>query len=123
MHELSLCRSIADLVAAAAADAGAETVRGITLVIGVAAPVEIEAIRFCLPLCLAETVAAEAEIVIERPPLQMKCSECGSVFTAESRFTDCPTCGGRGGRIVGGDEMRVRSIDIDRASSSEEVGP
>jgi len=113
LHELSLCRSIADLVEAAAVDAGCAAVRRITLEIGRAAPVEIEAIRFCLPLCLAETRAAEAEIVIDRPPVEMKCRSCGTLISGESRFTPCPACGGGGGEILAGDEMRVRSIEVD----------
>lgn len=113
MHELSLCRSIADLVEAAAADAGAAAVSRITLEIGVAAPVEIEAIRFCLPLCLADTRAAEAEIVIDRPALQMKCRSCGALFSGDGRLAPCPACGGRGGEILAGDEMRVLSIEVD----------
>ncbi len=113
MHELSLCRSIADLVETAAAEAGCDAVRRITLEIGLAAPVEIEAIRFCLPLCLAETRAAEAEIVIERPAVEMKCRSCGAHISGNGRFTPCPACGGRGGEILAGDEMRVRSIEVD----------
>lgn len=113
MHELSLCRSIADLVEAAAADAGCIAVRRITLEIGVAAPVEIEAIRFCLPLCLADTRAAEAEIVIDRPALEMRCRSCGGLICGESRLAVCPACGGRGGEILAGDGMRVLSIEVD----------
>lgn len=113
LHELSLCRSIADLVEAAAVDAGCEAVRRITLEIGLGAPVEIEAIRFCLPLCLADTRAAEAEIVIDRPAVKMNCRSCGSLISGESRFTPCPACGGRGGEILSGDEMRVLSIEVD----------
>lgn len=113
MHELSLCRSIADLVAAAAAEAKAATVSRITLEIGVAAPVEIEAIRFCLPLCLADGCAAQAEIVIERPPVQMKCRSCGTIFSTTGRLVPCPTCDGTGGEILAGDEMRVLSIEVD----------
>lgn len=111
MHEMSLCRSIADLVAAAAAESGVAVVGRITLEIGMAAPVEIEAIRFCLPLCLADTCAAEAEIVVERPAMTMRCIDCGTVFVADRRFTPCPGCGGAGGDIVAGREMRVRSIE------------
>jgi hydrogenase nickel incorporation protein HypA/HybF len=113
LHELSLCRSIADLVEAAAVDAGCTAVRRIRLEIGVAAPVEIEAIHFCLPLCLADTRAAQAEILIDRPDLQMKCRSCDTIISGTSRLAPCPACGGRGGEILAGDEMRVLSIDVD----------
>lgn len=113
MHELSLCRSIADLVVAAAEESGVRAVRRITLEIGAAAPVEVEAIRFCLPLCLEDTCAARAEIVVERPPMKMRCAACGGVFAADSRLTPCPTCGGAGTDIVAGREMRVCSIEAE----------
>ncbi len=113
MHELSLCRSIADLVVAAAEESGVRVVRRITLEIGAAAPVEVEAIRFCLPLCLDDTCAASAEIVVERPPMKMRCAACGDVFVASNRLTSCPACGGTGGDIVAGREMRVRSIEAE----------
>jgi len=111
LHELSLCRSIADLVLAAAAENGAERVVRITLEIGMAAPVEVEAVRFCLPLCLADTEAEGAELIIERPPVEMKCLSCGRVFGAPDRLATCPVCGGRGGEILAGREMRVVSIE------------
>lgn len=111
MHELSLCRSIADLVVEAAARAGVAEVSRITLEIGLGAPVEIEAIRFCLPLCLDDTVAARAELTIERPPLKIRCATCGSEHDAASARAPCPACGGRSGDILSGRAMRVLSIE------------
>lgn len=111
MHELSLCRSIADLVVDAATRAQAEGVTRITLEIGLGAPVEIEAIRFCMPLCLEDTVAAGAELVIERPLLEIRCGACGTTHAATTARAPCPSCGALAGTILSGRQMRVVSIE------------
>lgn len=113
MHELSLCRSIADLVVDAASEAKARKVSRITLEIGMGAPVEIEAIRFCLPLCLDDTVAEGAELVIERPLLTLRCSSCGTSHESTSARAPCPNCGSITGAIVSGRQMRVVSIEAE----------
>lgn len=113
MHELSLCRSIADLVVDAATEAGARRVRRITLEIGRGAPVEIEAIRFSLPLCLEDTVAAGAELTIERPLLEMRCGACGLTHESVDSRAPCPACGASTGTIVSGRQMRVVSIEAE----------
>ena len=111
MHEMSLCHAIAELVVDGARAAGAAAVRSITLEIGVAAPVEVEAIRFCLPLCLDDTVAAGAELIIERPPMKIRCAACGDEHESVAAHAPCPACGDRRGEIVSGRQMRVVSIE------------
>lgn len=113
MHELSLCRSIADLVVEAAADADARKVSRIVLEIGMGAPVEIEAIRFCLPLCLEDTVAGDAELVIERPLLTLECGLCGAGYDSTTARAPCPACGSLTSTIVSGRQMRVVSIEAE----------
>lgn len=113
MHELSLCRSIADLVLESATRAGAKSVSRITLEIGHGAPVEIEAIRFCLPLCLDDTVAAGAELAIERPLLTIRCGACGLTHESIRAHAPCPACGASTGTILSGRQMRVVSIEAE----------
>ena len=111
MHEMSLCHAIAEIVVDEARAAGAAGIRRVTLEIGVAAPVEIEAIRFCLPLCLADTVAAEAELKIERPPLEIRCDGCGAIHHPPRATAPCPVCGAVGGDILSGRQMRVVALE------------
>ena len=110
MHELSLCESIAELVVAAARQEGVARVTRVTLEIGSAAPVDPEALRFCFPLTVADTPARDAELVIERVALRVRCQGCGAEYEPPAPIDPCPACGGFARSVLAGREMRVASF-------------
>lgn len=120
MHELSLCVSVVQLVAASAARENVSRVTKVVLEVGVAAPVDPHALSFAFPMAAADGPLAQAELVIERVPLRMQCNSCAAVFAPETSSTHqamtlimspCPACGTPGAQVLQGRELRVRSFD------------
>lgn len=111
MHELSLAQGITDLVAECARREGITRVTRVLLDIGVAAAVEPGAIQFCFPLTAEGTVAEGAELVINRPPLKVRCEACGHEYEAKFVATSCPACHAHQPKVLPGLEVRVVSFD------------
>ena len=111
MHELALCESITDLVVDCARQEGVARVSRVVIEIGVAAPVDPEALSFCFPITAADTVAAGAELVINRVALRARCKSCRTETHPTRLISPCPACGSFGRTILAGREMRVVSFD------------
>lgn len=115
MHELSYTRSILDAVVASAEAAGASRVRSVHLVVGEVRDIVDELFRDCFGYLARNTVAAGAEIFIERVPLSLACRRCGTVFRADalsSQKIACPQCAQSDYAIHSGMEFRIDSIEI-----------
>lgn len=115
MHELSYTRSILDTVVASAKNAGASRVRSVHLVIGEVRDIVDELFRDCFGYLARDTVAAGAEVFIERVPLSLACRRCGTVFRADALANQkiaCPSCAQSDYAIQSGMEFRIESIEI-----------
>ena len=111
MHELSLTRSIVEMVGAAA---GGRRVRGVTLEIGVLAAVIPEAIEFCFPEVAKGTLLEGAALEIRRVQARARCRKCGTEFETPELFTPC-ACGSYDLARLQGEEMNVRSMELEEA--------
>ena len=111
MHELALSESITDLVLDCARREHIDRVSRVVVEIGVAAPVDTEALLFCFPITVADTVAAGAELIINRVALRAKCASCQAVYAPETLISSCPVCCSFDRTVLAGREMRVVSFD------------
>lgn len=124
MHELSLCISVVDLVAAAARRENVARVTRVVLEVGVAATVDPEALRFAFPLAAAGGALDGAELTIEPIALQLRCAACGTEYGAGSLAAAvCPACGGHAREVLRGRELRVVSFDAGAPGSPERPDP
>jgi hydrogenase nickel incorporation protein HypA/HybF len=110
MHELALCESIIDMVLDAALLEHMARVTRVVVEIGAAASVDPDALAFCFPAAALGTQAAGAELVIQSVALQARCDTCRTDYAPETLHAPCPGCGGFGGRVTAGREMRVVSF-------------
>ncbi len=78
--------------------------------IGQLAAVLPDSLRFCFDTCAQGTVVEGAELDILETPGRAVCQGCGSTVELTSPFGRCD-CGGVL-RIVSGDEMRVKDMEI-----------
>jgi hydrogenase nickel incorporation protein HypA/HybF len=111
MHELALSQSIVNLVCECARREDFRSVTRVVVEVGAAAAVEPEALAFCFDVVAADTMAREAELVIERVALEGACRACGAEFEMPNLAAPCPKCGAYGARLLRGRELRVKSID------------
>jgi hydrogenase nickel incorporation protein HypA/HybF len=112
MHEMSLAEGIRDIVLAQAQTHGFDRVTVLRVEIGRFAGVEKPALEFAFDVVMRGSPAEGARLVLIDLPGQALCYECGKTVEIADRFDPCPLCGG--GKLIpeGGDEMRIKDMEV-----------
>lgn len=113
MHELSLCHSIVEILQQQANLHNFKRVRVVRLEIGPLAAVAPEAMAFGFDVATRGTLAEGAILEIITLPVNAWCPDCDQHFDVAERFAPCPLCGKDQVRITGGDELRIRDLEVD----------
>jgi len=113
MHEMSLCEGVLQLLEAHAEKEGFRRVRVVRLEIGALAGVEPEAMRFGFDVVMKGTLADGARLEIIELPGRAWCLCCGESVEIGQRFDPCPKCGGYQLQITGGEELRVKELEVE----------
>ncbi|WP_293650148.1 hydrogenase maturation nickel metallochaperone HypA [Thiolapillus sp.] len=113
MHEMSLCEGVLQILEDHAAKQGFTRVRTVWLEIGQLAGVEVEAMRFCFDAVTKDTLADGAALEIIELPGQTWCLQCSKQVAVTQRFDACPHCGGFQLQVTGGEELRIKELEVD----------
>lgn len=113
MHEMSLAHGVLDILEDSARKQGFARVKTVWLEIGALAGVDPEAIRFCFDAVTRNTLAHGAELDIIAVPGQAWCMQCCQAVTIAARMEPCPVCGGYRLQVTGGEEMRVKELQVE----------
>ncbi|OOZ35994.1 hydrogenase maturation nickel metallochaperone HypA [Solemya velesiana gill symbiont] len=112
MHEMSLCEGMLQVLEQNAEEQGYSKVKTVWLVIGDLSGVEIEAMRFGFDAVMKNTLADGAKLEIIRLPGQAWCMQCAKNVQVNQRFDECPECGSYQLQVTGGDEMRIKELEV-----------
>jgi hydrogenase nickel incorporation protein HypA/HybF len=112
MHEVALAASLVDLAVEEARAAGATRVTRLTLEIGALSHVDPQALRFAFDAATAGTLVAGADLAIEEPPGTAWCMDCSKAVEIARRGDPCPVCAGSMLLVQGGEEMRLRDMEV-----------
>jgi hydrogenase nickel incorporation protein HypA/HybF len=114
MHELAITESLLEITLKHAKQANAKKVNQLNIVIGQMSSVVDESVQFYWNFVAQNTIAAGATLNFERIPAKFLCHNCQAEFTLNSHpdFI-CPHCKGGQVQVVGGDEFRLDSIDVE----------
>lgn len=113
MHETALCKGIVEAVKEQATAHGFARATVVRLSIGALSHVEPEALVFAFDAAAAGTLAEGARLEIERPPGQAFCIHCEVQVSIAERFDPCPRCGGHDLVVTGGEEMRIKELEVE----------
>ena len=113
MHEMALCESMLQIIEREAARQNFSRVRKVRLEVGALAGVEKQAMLFGFEVVRRGTVADGAELEIIELPGRGWCMACAKEVEVKSRLDACPECGGFQVQITGGDELRIRDLEVD----------
>lgn len=113
MHEMSLAEGVVQLVEDAARADGCGKVRAVWLELGQLACVEQEALRFCFDAVARGTIAQGARLEITEIPGRGRCESCDGDVPVNTLYDPCPICGGYRIQVIGGDEMRVKELEVE----------
>jgi hydrogenase nickel incorporation protein HypA/HybF len=109
MHELSLCRAIADTVRDHSAGRSIERV---TVRIGHLRQVVPSTLEFCWGIVTEASDLDGTELVIEHVPAVLACRSCGNGTQLDRPIMRCSACHGIDVELQSGDEFLVSSIDV-----------
>jgi hydrogenase nickel incorporation protein HypA/HybF len=112
MHEMSICNELARMVAERAAADGFATVRRVVLEIGALSHVLPEAMVFGFDVATRGGPAEGAVLEILRPPGTAWCADCAASRELAARGDGCPVCGGHKLLVTGGDELRLKELEV-----------
>lgn len=110
MHEMSITQSVVEICEK---NAAGRRVLAVTLEIGELSGVVAEAVEFCFAACAAGSVLEGARLEIERVAGRGSCPACGAEFPLHSYFEPCARCGDYGVRVVAGEELRVKELEVE----------
>ena len=114
MHEASIALNILDIVTAQCSAEGYRSIKSVRVKIGRAAGIMPEALLFTFDVAKAETLAANAELIIDMVPLGGTCSGCGNDFEVDNNYVlNCPKCGSTTFKIDRGYEMEIADMEVD----------
>ncbi len=113
MHELSVCLSLLREVERIARENNAGRVTKIAVTVGPLSGVEPDLLQRAYPLAVAGTIAEHAELEIDIAGIVVRCSQCGAESPAKPNRLLCGECGDFRTNLVSGDEMVLKSLELD----------
>ena len=113
MHEMSLCASMVQIIEEQAREQGFSRVRRVWLEIGPLAGVEVAAMRFGFDVVTRGTLAENATLEILETQAEAWCMACSKQVPVSQRFDACPECGGFQLQVTGGEELRIKELEVD----------
>ncbi len=111
MHEFSIIQGIFKLLEDIAKQNKLIKINKVTLRIGKLRQVVPEFLQFAFEHSSADTIAENAELIIEEMPIKMKCETCQHEFTVERNTYICPKCEAVKLTVLTGKEVLIASID------------
>lgn len=112
MHELSICQALLAQVTAIAKGRGAEAVERIVVEVGPLSGVDAGLLARAFEVARIASCAAEAILSVETPPVTVCCLSCGARSQTPANRLLCAACGGLRTRIVAGDELNLRRVEL-----------
>ncbi|WP_108258095.1 hydrogenase maturation nickel metallochaperone HypA [Mangrovicoccus ximenensis] len=112
MHEMSLCEGIREVIEDQARRHAIGEVRRVRVELGKFAGVEKPALEFAFEVVMRGTVAEGAALEMIDLPGRAMCFDCMAEVEIAKRLDPCPECGGGKLMPVGGDEMRIKDLEV-----------
>jgi len=112
MHEVALGEGLIGLVADEARRVGASRVTRVVVEIGTLSHVEPHAFRQAFEAAATGTLAGDAVLDIREPEGRAWCMACEREVAIARRGDDCPACGSARLFVRGGEEMRLKELEV-----------
>lgn len=113
MHEATIALSVLDIITTKCKEDGYSRINSVIVRIGRASGVLPEALSFAFDVAKIETIARDAELIIETVPLGGHCYDCGKSFEVDAFYVlNCPECLSSSFKIEKGFEMDIIEMDV-----------
>jgi len=113
MHEVSVALNLLEIIEGKCREEGFQAVDSIRVRVGRASGILPEAFWFAFEAVKKDTIAGEANFIIDLVPLGGLCSRCGNQFiTKETYILECPACSSTSFRINQGYELELVELEV-----------
>ncbi|MDR1529923.1 MAG: hydrogenase maturation nickel metallochaperone HypA [Burkholderiales bacterium] len=112
MHEMSLAKSMYEIIEETARKNNAKQVKSVQVELGVLSHAEPDALTFAFEVVTHGTIAEGARFDIIRLSGKAWCMVCARTVPLPKLGAPCPDCNGYQLAVTQGDEMRIASIEI-----------
>ncbi|OGV40721.1 MAG: hydrogenase maturation nickel metallochaperone HypA [Legionellales bacterium RIFCSPHIGHO2_12_FULL_42_9] len=112
MHELSLCRSLLDIINEHVVGNYFKCIKKVTLEVGQLSAVDESALRFGFEIVTKGTLAEGAILDIITIEGQAICNACHQYVKLEHYYDACLNCGQFSLTVTQGEELRIQSMEV-----------
>ncbi len=112
MHEMSIARSIFEIVKGEVERHRVQQVMSIRLRVGALTGIVPDSLRFCFAVLAEHSAAETAELKIETTPVQASCKGCEHSFPVANCDFLCPRCGSGDIRVTSGRELLIEGMEV-----------
>ena len=113
MHEASIIMGVLETVSRQCQREGYQKINAIRLRIGKAASILPDSLYFAFDAAKMNTLAHDAELIIETVPLGGTCNSCNHEFEVNSYIFNCPSCQSTNIDVSQGFDMDIVDMDVD----------
>ncbi len=111
MHEATLAARMLQ-IAQEAASSREGYVESVTVIVGELAGVMLDSLAFAFDALKKRTRLENAVLKIEKQPALAQCRDCGTEYAPAGFPFLCPHCGSNAFRIVRGEEVFVKDMEM-----------
>lgn len=112
MHEMSICMSMMNLIADQQKQAGFSRVKRVIVELGALSHVDPEALQFCFDAAARGTSAEGGTLEIREVAASAWCHDCLQTVQIAEYGGACPRCDGNKLILQGGDEMKLKELEV-----------
>lgn len=110
---MSLCEGVLQILETEAGRQGFKRVKAVWLEIGELSSVEPDAMLFSFDAVTRGSLADGATLNIIRVPGEAWCMQCSKSVNVKQRFDACPDCGSYQLQVTGGEEMKIKELEVE----------
>lgn len=112
MHETSICQRVVEQLKQIAQAQSATAVTQVKIQLGPFSGITAEGFQHAFPFATTDTIASDAELIIETLPLRILCRQCNTEQETSPQQLVCPACDSTDIQLLNGDEIQIHSIEI-----------
>ncbi len=112
MHEIGIMEQTLEIAIQNAKAQNANKIKKMSIDIGKMSGVVPEALKFAFDVVSKNTIAENADLIINDIPVVCYCDSCQQNFSPQEWFFECPNCLQFSNNIIQGKEMKLVSIEI-----------
>ena len=113
MHEFSIAVNIVEIATENAKKENASVVKEIEVEVGELSGVVIDALEFCMEAAVKDSILEGAKINLIPVAGRGRCRTCSHEFGIVDLYSACPECNSPAPEIIGGKELRVKSLLVE----------